>query len=300
MGKTGHKRFSPPQSARHVPFAMVLAGGGARGLAHAGALRALEHYGYRPKAVVGVSMGAVVAVTYALNPDWYAALVNLDVEGFPAAPKPSTPGLFARLRALAAAERLLQNMVFGWGIGAPSLDWGRRLLDQLTLGKTLEEGRIPVATVATDLGSGKRVVLDQGSAAVAALASAALAGIVPPLVHDGLLLVDGAYADLVPVDVARRHHTALVIAVDPYQDPGSQLPRNGVQAMLKAMEICAREHANLRFAEADLVLRPRFPFPIDTLEFFHKRVAIAAGARAVRAMLVQLRALLDVGQSEGP
>ena len=276
-----------------MPFAVVLAGGGARGLAHAGVLRALEHYGYRPTSVVGVSMGAVVAVTYALNPDWYAALVDLDVEGFPTAPRPCAPDLFARLRALAAAERLLQDMVFGWGVGARSLEWGRRLLDQLTLGKTLEEGRIPVATVATDLGSGKRVVLDHGNAAVAAHASAALAGVVPPLVHDGLLLVDGAYADLVPVDVARRSGAARIVAVDPYQDPGSQLPRNGVQAMLKAMEICAREHANLRFGEADLVLRPSFPFPIDTLEFFHKRVAIAAGARAVRTTLANLRALLD-------
>lgn len=293
MGIRGASRGPGHRKKRPGGFAAVLAGGGARGLAHAGALRALEHYGYKPKAIVGVSMGAVVAVTYALNPDWYACLVNLDAKGFPTPPKPSSRALLARLRALAAAERMLQDMVFGWGVGARSLERGRRLLDRLTLGKSLDDGRIAVAVVATDLGSGRRVVLDRGNAAEAARASAALAGIVPPLARNGYLLADGAYADLVPIDVARRLGGRLVVAVDPYQHPETAPPHNGVQAMLRAMEICAREHANLRFRQADIVLSPRFPFVIDTLDFTQKRVAIAAGIRAVRERLPDLRNLLD-------
>ena len=70
----------------HKPFALVLSGGGGRGLCHAGVLRALEHYGFRPDAIVGVSMGAIVGVTYALNPNWYSALVNMNTQGLPAAP----------------------------------------------------------------------------------------------------------------------------------------------------------------------------------------------------------------------
>ncbi len=52
----------------HRPFTLVLAGGGARGFAHVGVLRALEADGYRPSALVGVSMGAAVSVGYALRP----------------------------------------------------------------------------------------------------------------------------------------------------------------------------------------------------------------------------------------
>lgn len=52
---------------RGCGFTLVLAGGGARGYAHAGVLRALEFHGMRPSALVGVSMGAIVAVTYALR-----------------------------------------------------------------------------------------------------------------------------------------------------------------------------------------------------------------------------------------
>ncbi len=62
---------------------------------------------------------------------------------------------------------------------------------------------------------------------------------------------------------------------------------------VRAMEICSQEHAHLRFSEADFVLSPQFPFAIDTLEFSRKRVCIAAGARAVRASLKDLRQLLQ-------
>ena len=255
-------------------------------------LQALEHYGYRPRAVVGVSMGAVVAVTYALNPDWYRALVNMDTEGFPEPPKTSSGDLRERIRALLASERMLQDMVLGWGVGSRTLEWGRSLLDSLTLGRRLEEGHIRVATIATDLCRGKRVVLQRGNAAEAAYASAALAGLLPPMPHDESLLADGCYADLAPIDVAKGPDIDVVIAVDVQQKIDPRPPSNGIQAMLRAMEICSQEHARLRFTEADFVVRPQFPFSIDTLEFSQKRVCIAAGSRAVRASLKDLRQLL--------
>ncbi len=290
MQETGDEPVKP---ATHAPFAFVLAGGGARGLAHAGVLRGAEHYGFRPSAIVGVSMGAVVAVTYALNRDWYTALVNMDTRGFPDPPAAAGRSLRDRVRSLLAAERMLQDMVLGWGVGARTLKWGRGLLDGLTLGRRLEEGRIPVAAVATDLRGGRRVVLRRGKAAEAAYASSALAGLLPPLPRDDLLLVDGCYADLVPIDVARGADNRVVIAVDVHQQIDPRPPSNGVQAMLRAMDICSRSHARLRFAEADLVIRPEFPFAIDTLDFSAKRACIAAGSRAVRASLESLREVLN-------
>lgn len=264
-------------------------------MAHAGVLHALEHYGYRPSAIVGVSMGAIVAVTYGLNPNWYPALVNMDTGVFPDPAKASNDGLRERIRALLASERILRDMVLGWGVGSRTLERGRSLLNDLTLGRQLEESRIPVATVATDLCRGQRVVLKSGNAAEAAYASAALAGLLPPLAYGKSLLVDGCYTDLVPVDVARGDKNTFVIAVDTSQSIDPLPPGNGVQTMLKAMEICAHEHAVLRFKKADLVLRPQFPFSIDTLEFRHKRVCIAAGCREVRAKLKTLHHLLQAG-----
>ena len=61
---------------RHRRFTLVLAGGGTRGYAHVGVLRALEHMGLAPSGIAGVSMGAVVGATYALRDDWYTALIG--------------------------------------------------------------------------------------------------------------------------------------------------------------------------------------------------------------------------------
>jgi len=106
--------FEARGEASHPPFALVLAGGGARGLAHAGVLRALHHYGYRPSAIVGVSMGAVVGATYALNPDWYGELLAMDTNGFPASLTPRRADLRERLRALGASRYALWRMLTSW------------------------------------------------------------------------------------------------------------------------------------------------------------------------------------------
>lgn len=280
-------------TASHRRFALVLCGGGARGLAHAGVLRALEHYGYRPVAILGVSMGAIVGATYALNPRWYTALLDADTLGFPRPPGAwAEASLRSRLREWYAAGRLIREMLTDWGIGSRSRARAQELLRALTLGRNLEDARIPIAVVATDLYSGERVVLTSGSAAEAAYASGAIAGVFPPVARGEYLLADGVYVDEAPIDVARASSVEAVIAVDSSQQIPPPAIRNGLQAMLRGTEICRREHTRMRLAEADLVLRPQFPFAIDTLDFDQKRICMAAGARAVRASLRELRELL--------
>jgi NTE family protein len=277
----------------HASFALVLSGGGARGLAHVGVLQALAHHGYTPQAIVGVSMGAIVGATYALNPGWYQALLTLDTQGFPEPMTSSSASWRERLRQLSAYRTALWTMLTGWGPGERARPYGQQLLEQLTLGRKLEDSRVPVVAVATDLASGERVVLSHGKAATNLYASAALAGILPPLAHEGRLLADGAYADIAPVDVARAFGVSRVIAVALRPPHYAKLPRNGVQAMVRALEICHHQHAQARFAQADLCLEPHFPFAIDMLDFRYGRTCVAAGFWAVRAVLPSLRLLFE-------
>jgi NTE family protein len=274
------------------PFGLVLSCGGARGFAHVGVLRALNHFGYYPSVIVGVSMGAIVGATYALNDHWYEDLVAMDTTGFPGLPDLSERGVTALIRNLIAAERAISEMYFGWGIGQQAMDWGYNLLASLTLDKRLEDGRIPVFAAATDILSGKRVVLREGRATDALVASSAIAGILPPTHHGMYLLIDGGYADMAPVDVVWDAGVDLVIAVDPFASGPVDPPKNGIQAMLRSIEICQNEHARLRFEKADLVLRPDFGRPIATLDFRFKRDCIAAGVHAVRQAIAPLRQLL--------
>jgi NTE family protein len=201
-------------SRAHRPFALVLSGGGARGLAHVGVLRALEHLGLRPSGIVGVSMGAIVGAVYALNEDWYDALVGVDVERLPGVANGSSSGPMGRLRSAVASGRAIGQMVLSWGTWAASEPTIRALLAEVTLGKAIDEGRIPFAAVATDLRTERRFVIERGSAADAIYASAALAGILPPHRQGDALLVDGVYADGAPVDVARGMGVEAVVAVD--------------------------------------------------------------------------------------
>ncbi len=280
----------------HRPFTLVLAGGGARGFAHAGVLRALEAEGYHPSAVVGVSMGAVVGVTYALRSDWYQAVLDMDTSAFPGPLqiRPTQKGGFRpRLRTWMGKARVIQNMVFGWGPGVRALGAGKQLLLNLTQGRLLEAGRIPLAVSTTDLYTGQRFVLRTGNAADALYASAALAGVLPPLQQDGRLLADGAYADMAPVDVARDFGNPVIIAIDPGQDLASTDIRNGYQALMRAMEICHLRHADARFSGADLVLRPLFRRPIDTMDFDARRECVAAGMGVVRQHRDELGLLLS-------
>ncbi len=277
----------------HRSFALVLAGGGVRGLAHAGVLRALAHYGWHPAAIVGVSMGAIVGATYALNPHWYRALVDMDTTTFPRPTVAKSRDLRERVRALLASERAMRDMILGWGVGSRSLKQGEALLQRLTCGRRLEQGRIPVLTVAADLWSGDRVVFREGDAAEAVYASSALPGILPPLRHGDYLLADGAYVDNAPVDLARELGVDCVIGVDPSQMHGHAEIRNGLQAMFRAMEICHYSHSQLRFRKADLVLRPPYPFAIDVLDFRHQRLCAAVGIHAVRQRHAELVELLD-------
>jgi len=271
---------------------VVLSGGGARGFAHVGALRALNHIGIYPDFIVGVSMGAAVGATYALNDDWYDTLINMDISGFPPLPDFSTPGMMNYVKNLRVAQKAITGMYFGWGVGQPTADWGRAVLSDLTLNKPLEAGRIPIFATATDIVSGERVTFGSGPATDALYASAALAGILPPAEIDGRILVDGGYCDLAPVDVVRDAGADLVIVIDAATNLVQQRPSNGVQAMIRALEICQNEHTQLRFKSADFVIRPVIDPPVGVLEFRHKRRCAAAGTRAILQSRSALTALV--------
>lgn len=291
------ERSTNPDShdgGERVPFALVLGGGGARGFAHVGVLRGLEAAGLHPSALVGVSMGAIVAATYALNDDWYDVLRNAELGGLPAPPAVDGPEnmRLRRARNMFALGRMLLDLTLHRGTAERAVREARVLLRRFTLNRRMEQARVPLAISCTDLRSGRRVVIRKGRAARAAFASAALAGVVPPLEHGRHLLADGAYTDVAPIDVARAFGHPVVIAVDPGQSAEGADPRNGLQVLARAMEICHAQHAQLRFDASDLVLRPVFSRHIETLDFGARRECIAAGVHVVRANLDRIERML--------
>ena len=278
-----------------LPFSLVFAGGGARGYAHAGVLLALESMGLAPAGIVGVSMGSVVAVTYGMRDDWYDALLSMDTSGVPApgATHGSTDERSAAIRRTWSRARAAWSLLTGWGAPEEAIAAGRASLDALIGPRTLEECHIAVTVCATDLLSGSRIELTSGPATTAVLASSSLAGILPPVGIDDLLLVDGGYSDIAPVDVARAMGAPIVIAVDPSQPKDASPPKNGLQVVMRAMEICHMNHAHERISAADLVIHPVFDGYVDVLDFRKREMCIEAGRTATEAVAARIWEVLE-------
>ncbi|MCG0239850.1 MAG: patatin-like phospholipase family protein [Firmicutes bacterium] len=171
---------------------LALGGGAARGLAHIGVLRELQEAGVAVTHVAGCSFGAIVGAAYVCG-----TLAELE----------------ERARNLSRAELIrLADAAFSGGVlrGDALLDELRRL----TRGLRFEDLPVPFAVVATDLATGKPVILRTGPIAEAVRASVSVPGLFAPAVVGGRALVDGGLVELVPVTALRELRPARAVAVD--------------------------------------------------------------------------------------
>jgi NTE family protein len=204
---------------------LVLSGGGARGLAHVGVLKALERAHVRIDAIAGTSMGAIVGGLYAsgMSADQLETelrQINWDT-------------LFATrvARPLLPQRRKEEDFEIGTGLefgvrdgqlsapqGALSTRGLELLLRRLTLPvrhvADFDHLAIPFRAVATDMETGKPVILSHGDLAAALRSSMSVPGVFAPTEVDGRLLGDGGLVDNLPVDVARAMGVDAVIVVN--------------------------------------------------------------------------------------
>ncbi len=173
---------------------LALGGGGARGWAHIGVIEALEEAGVRVSYVAGASMGALVGGAYAagklpllrefaLQLDWKQVLYYFLEVNFPRS------GLIDGTRIAAFVRQQVSR-------------------------SNIESLPLPFATVATDVMTGREVVMKKGDLIEAIRASISIPGIFTPVNREGAVLVDGGLVNPVPVSVAREMGADFVIAVD--------------------------------------------------------------------------------------
>lgn len=280
-----------------VALGLALGGGGVRGLAHIGVLSVFQREAIPIKAIAGSSMGAIVGAAYALNPNFtrefmagQMAELGLSMPGGLFENERDKESFLQKIVQFIDAERFIIDAMLGWGI----LPENRVVesLQRLTMGKKLEESQIPIAVIATDLLSGEKIVFKEGPADFAIQASSALPGFLPPIRQEERLLADGAFVDLVPSEVVREMGVDFVIAVDVDQEGVKVEVRNGLEAFLRAVELCARHHKRHHLELADLVIRPEFGEPVNPLDFSKTELCIDAGVRATEKMLPAIRNLL--------
>ncbi len=206
-------------------LAVVLSGGGARGIAHLGVLEVFEENGIRPDCVVGASMGAVIGSLYATGHSLAA------IEALLSGLSWRTVYIDSHNRRLQPILHRLERQRSGLRLGltADGVRTPRGLLSDTMLNRLLIEhltpanfdaGRrfdalsIPFRTLGTDLLSGERVALPAGDLARAVRASMSVPLAYAPVPWEEMLLVDGGLADNVPVSLATEMGAEFTLAVD--------------------------------------------------------------------------------------
>jgi len=252
---------------------LVLSGGGARGLAHLGVIRALSEDGIAIDAIGGTSIGAIVGAMLAQEWD-VAAAVRAYIDGFMGRP---------RLSDFTVSRRSLFS-------GRKT----KRLLDELFGETAVEETPIRFYCVSTNLNSGMQSVHSRGRLATWVRASIALPGVFPPVLENGIVYVDGGVLNNLPADTMRGLGLTSVIAVDlgPEAAHSERADMPGLLELLWRVGSIGGE-ASLRSARklSDIVITPNVQ-NIRLLDWRAYDQAMDAGYRAAIERLPDIRQLL--------
>ncbi|HWL35649.1 MAG TPA: patatin-like phospholipase family protein [Frankiaceae bacterium] len=264
--------------------AFVLSGGGSLGAVQVGMLQELSARGVRPDLLLGTSAGALNAAYVAGHGDSETSLSRLEAvwrglrrrDVFPLDP----------LRAVAAVTMRAPSLCSPAAL--------RRLVSAHLAFRDLEDARVPVHLVATDIRSGEEVILSSGDACDAVLASAAIPGIFPSVTIDGRDLVDGGIANNAAVSQAVALGAECVYVLPSgYACALEHAPRTALGSAVQSMALLVEQRLVRdvsHFADrADVrVLPPLCPLAVSSADFRH------AGALITRARTSTKR-WLDAG-----
>jgi NTE family protein len=290
--------------SRYPGFALVLSGGGARGLSQIGVLKALDEADLRPGLVIGTSMGAVIGSLYAagFSPDNILGIVSSvnwnDIFSNSArrnklfvSQKNEPINYLFEIRLNDRLEPVPPNSI---SHGQAFYDLLGPLLTPAQYRARGDFDRLPVRLriVTTDLLSGKRVVISHGNMAEAVRASSSVPLAFSPVARDSMLLVDGGITANIPIAVAREEKTAFALAVD-VTSPLWERPHldNPVYLMDQVVSISAKGQKEANILQADLLVKPSLE-GFNNTDFSHSAVLVERGYAAMVAALDTLKTLL--------
>lgn len=272
-GASGPVPSAPPPSSPAPPLralrpprvGLALGGGAARGFAHIGVIQVLEEAGIKPDLVVGTSAGSLVAALYAAG---------------------RTGSELGQL-----ADQMDESTITDWAFPGRGLFRGEalaRFVREHTGARAIEQMRLPLGIVATDLDSGQPILFQRGDAGTAVRASSAVPAVFQPVRIGAREYVDGGLVSPVPVRFARQMGAELVIAVDISQAPDGGGTGDALRLLLQTFAIMGRSINLFELRDADLVLRPALGNTSGT-DFANRKRSIQAGRDAAQAQLATLR-----------
>ena len=253
----------PPRAPR---IGLALGGGAARGFAHIGVIQVLEEAGIRPDLVVGTSAGSLLAAMYASG---------------------KTGQEMAQL-----AQAMDEGAITDWAFPSRGLIRGEalaRYVREQTGGRTIEQMKLPLGIVATDLDSGAPILFQRGDIGAAVRASSAVPAVFQPVKIGLREYVDGGLVSPVPVRFARQMGAEMVIAVDISSPPDGNATGDMMKLLLQTFAIMGQSINHFELRDADIVLRPSLA-GVSSADFTARLKAIQAGREAALRQLPEIRA----------
>jgi NTE family protein len=190
------------------------------------------------------------------------------------------------------AQAMDEGAITDWSFPGRGLIRGEalaRYVREQTGGKTIEQMRLPLGIVATDLDSGAPILFQRGDAGTAVRASSAVPAVFQPVRIGAREYVDGGLVSPVPVRFARQMGAELVIAVDISSPPDGAATGDVMKMLLQTFAIMGRSINTFELREADIVLRPSLA-GVGSADFTARKRAIQAGREAATAALIALKA----------
>lgn len=269
---------SPPTAPQieNVNVALVLSGGGARGVAHAGVLEVLEKNHIPIDLIVGSSAGSVIGALYADDPNarhLKKKIIHLN-----------------KWDVLDLSWSHSLKML--WGLTGPVEGNAFKLFIQDNMkAQDFRELQIPLAVVTTDVDKGEPFVIQSGPIAPALHASSAIPMIFSPVHLYGKVLIDGCIASPVPVEIAKYFAPKLIIAVDVGTSPDYGSVKNVYQLAARSLHISYYKLSQWQTEQADIVIHPN----IDSFGMFDDYAndkLYEEGKKAAQGALPQIQAAL--------
>jgi NTE family protein len=264
----------PPPPTCLIPdkirVALVLGGGGAKGLAHIGVLEEFEKEGIPIDLIVGCSAGSLVGAFYADCPN--AAYIKTILEP---------------MKTKWLLDINLWDARFGLAQGSAM----SRVLKSKLCARNFNELQIPLLIVATDLYSSELFIIGGGPIIPAVQASCALPFIYVPVQLHGRILVDGGVIDPVPVRVAKQVGAEMIIAVDLRDLLPKTLPTNLFGVAKRSAEIALLWQSETCVSTADIIIKPKLG-DVGTLDDEHNHFIYEAGKKAAQDAMPAIKARL--------
>lgn len=266
-----------PLIVNPVKIALVLGGGGAKGLAHVGALEVLEEHNIQIDLVIGCSAGSIVGALYA---DY-----------------PCTDHLKDLLMTM-NTDHLIDINIWSARYGLCQGKSLRRFLKKNLRSQNFDELQIPFFLVTTDLYSCELVTIGGGPIIPAVEASCAIPLVFVPVFLHGRAFVDGGVIDPVPVRVAKHFNAEVIIAVDLRGELSKTFPTNLFGVASRSADISWLWQSEECLHHADVVIRPDLKSFGTFSDNCNEQIYQAGRNAAERAMPQILAAIAKANQCQ--